>query len=696
MSSMLKTQFLFALKCRIMQSSTKLFCYRLFVSCGQQLYCESGNQTTDTYEVIDYTVFTPPRGKDGRLTNSRIPKEGESNSFPKKSFGKEPKSEIPTKKEVKEFVKCLAYCKTTFKEPLKELSISNTQADEAFEALKTNLTMEIKGDENLAYHIKNLGSSKDKEEVAFECFINYIKQRYPVKETQPELEAATDLRNIANWFTMARKIKRKIIFHAGPTNSGKTYHALRRFERSNTGIYGGPLRMLAAEVYTRTNTNGILCDMLTGEQRLYATSEFQPSDHVSCTVEMYKIDNEYDCAVIDEIQLLRDRERGWAWTNAFLGIQAKEVHVCGEPAAELALRSLVRATGDDLEIRRYQRLTPLHIQTKSVGSLKAVRPGDCVVAFSRQKIFQIKDEIERKTKLKCSVIYGGLPPAIRLEQARKFNDPQFEECILVASDAIGMGLNLSIRRLIFHSLRKFDGKKMIPLPPYHAKQIAGRAGRFGTDFPEGFATTLHAKDLLPLREMLNLPTDDVEKAGLRPGYEQIDLLSHILPKASLTELLTVFEQFAKLDGRYFLCDIEHTKRMAQEIEHIPLTLQQQYHLASAATDRTNKSPFITRAVIKIARLFSEGKAIGPNQMKEILRWPLKRPRSPDDLLDLESIHDVFDLYLWMSYKYEAIFIEREDVRELQVEVELLIEMGLDRHPRKQSKQSWRTKQNPFR
>ena len=100
MPSMLKTQLLFALKCRIMQSSTKLFCYRLFVSCGQQLYCESGDQTTDTHEVIDYTVFTPPRRKDGRLNNCRMPKEGESNNFPKRSPGKEPKSEIPTKSKL--------------------------------------------------------------------------------------------------------------------------------------------------------------------------------------------------------------------------------------------------------------------------------------------------------------------------------------------------------------------------------------------------------------------------------------------------------------------------------------------------------------------------------------------------------------------------------------------------------------------
>jgi len=649
------------------------------------------NSTSEVDEVqeqsfIDYSVLP--------LTKERTEKDAASHR--QDISRKQIRENGITKKKISLFLEKFMSYQESFQHDLQNAGMCESHIHEATNSFTTHLMDGIAEDENLAYFIKKIAPDADDKETMFECFLTYAKQRYPLHESAEELRTIGDLTNIASWFTSARKMKRKIVFHSGPTNSGKTYHALKRFQDSNSGIYGGPLRMLAAEVYSRTNMNGIKCDMITGEQRLYSNSEFDPSDHVACTVEMYNLSKDYECAVIDEIQLLRDVERGWGWTNAFLGVQANEVHVCGEPAAEHVLKALIKSTGDDLEIRRYKRLTPLHIQRKSLGHLQAVRSGDCVVAFSRQKIFQIKAEIEKTTRHKCSIIYGGLPPQIRLEQARRFNDPNCEQTILIASDAIGMGLNLSIRRLIFHSLRKFDGRQMIRLPAYHAKQIAGRAGRFGTQFPEGYVTTLHPGDLLPLRGLLKSDADAVEKAGLRPSYELIEMISHVLPKATLMQLLDAFTTYAKLDGNYFLCDVEHTKEMAQAISDIPLTLQQQYHLSSAATDRTNKSALITLAVIKIATLFSEGKPIGPDEMKSILDWPLKKSRTSDDLAKLESIHDVFDLHLWMSYKYEAIFVEREAVRELQMHVEKLIEEGIDRLSSKRRKKYWKFARNPFR
>lgn len=97
------------------------------------------------------------------------------------------------------------------------------------------------------------------------------------------------------------------------------------------------------------------------------------------------------------------------------------------------------------------------------GSYANVQPGDCVVAFSRHDIFAIKKEIEDTTAYKCCVIYGSLPPDVRAEQARRFNDPNSEYEILVASDAIGMGLNLSIKRIIFNTIFKNNGEKIVKL-----------------------------------------------------------------------------------------------------------------------------------------------------------------------------------------------------------------------------------------
>lgn len=111
-------------------------------------------------------------------------------------------------------------------------------------------------------------------------------------------------------------MKRKIIMHVGPTNSGKTYHALQRFQKAESAVYCGPLRLLAQEVYERSNEGGVPCNLLTGEER----RESDGVDKWSCTVEMTNLNSRFDVAVIDEIQMIGDDQRGWAWTSAVLGI----------------------------------------------------------------------------------------------------------------------------------------------------------------------------------------------------------------------------------------------------------------------------------------------------------------------------------------------------------------------------------------
>ena len=112
-----------------------------------------------------------------------------------------------------------------------------------------------------------------------------------------------------------------------------------------------------------------------------------------------------------------------------------------------------------------------------------------MIAFSRNRLYELKQRIER-TGRKCCVVYGGLPPQTRREQASLFNDPTSGYDVMVASDAVGMGLNLNIRRIIFTELSKFDGTQVRDLLPPEVRQIAGRAGRFGTEHPDGIATVL--------------------------------------------------------------------------------------------------------------------------------------------------------------------------------------------------------------
>lgn len=150
-------------------------------------------------------------------------------------------------------------------------------------------------------------------------------------------------------------------------------------------------------------------------------------------------------------------------------------------------------------------------------------------------------EIERQG-LECAVIYGGLPPGAKLAQARKFNDPSHPCKVLVATDAIGMGLNLSIGRVVFYSLVKpalndRGEREMDTISTSQALQIAGRAGRFGSHFAQGRVTTLRSEDLVLLKQILAAPIERIQAAGLHPTAEQMELFAYHLPHATLANLV---------------------------------------------------------------------------------------------------------------------------------------------------------------
>ena len=251
-----------------------------------------------------------------------------------------------------------------------------------------------------------------------------------------------DLRYPMEWYPATREIQRTIHLHVGPTNSGKTYHALKRLEQAESGIYAGPLRLLAHEVFTRLNAQGKPCDLVTGDEQVYKEAGLGPR-MISCTVEMVPLNTNVEVAVVDEIQMIGDSDRGWAWTQALLGLKAKEIHLCGEERTVPLIRELAASMGDQLKVHTYKRLSPLETMSTSLqGDLKNLRKGDCVVVFSRVGIHAMKTQIERITEKRVAIVYGSLPPEVRAQQASLFNDPDNDYDILVASDAIGMGLNL--------------------------------------------------------------------------------------------------------------------------------------------------------------------------------------------------------------------------------------------------------------
>lgn len=510
-------------------------------------------------------------------------------------------------------------------------------------------------------------------------FLSHAREAFPHLECHGELKKISDLGLPHNWYPLARSISRKVVYHAGPTNSGKTYNAMQSFLKAKSGIYCGPLKLLATEIYHKSNKSDVPCDLVTGEEKKFANPNgYTHSSHQSCTVEMTQLNEQVEVAVIDEIQMIRDPGRGWAWTRALLGVPANEVHLCGEESAIDVVQKILSSTADTFEVVRYERLTPLTIEDKALVDYKQIRPGDCIVCFSKDAIFSVSMELESLGH-KVAVIYGTLPPGAKLAQCERFN--QQKDCtVMVATDAIGMGLNLSIKRVIFHSLSKYSQDKEGNrtkglLTTSQCLQIAGRAGRFKTLHEDGHVTTLKADDLKILQNILSQKVPQIERAGLHPTADQIELFGYHLPHLTLCNLIDLFVELCEYDsGAYFICDTENFKVLARSIDHVDLPLRVRYLFCCAPTDTSNF--FVLAMFTKLARQFSCNEPITARWLCKTINWPLEEPKKLVDLQHLESVYDVFELYRWLSTRFPDMFPEPDQVTELQEKLDLVIYAGV--------------------
>ena len=347
-------------------------------------------------------------------------------------------------------------------------------------------------------------------------------RRYKVKNKILELVPARPEMEFAE----VRELRRHFILHIGPTNSGKTFQALERLKEAACGVYLGPLRLLALEVYERMNEMGVPCTMRTGQECI----EEEGSRVTASTIEMADFDENYDIAVIDESQLVADTDRGHSWTKAILGLRAGEIHICMSPAAEQAVCHLIGLCGDDYEVRRYERKTELICEDRPFVFPDDVREGDALIAFSKKSVLDVAGRLE-EAGVSSSVIYGSLPPEIRRRQTRLFNRGKTK--VAVATDAIGMGLNLPVRRIVFLQTDKFDGVSRRPLRTSEIKQIAGRAGRFGI-YDKGYVSAMGEEELEYIRQNFKAAEEPLTQVNL--GFPQV-LLDIDAP---LDELLKIW------------------------------------------------------------------------------------------------------------------------------------------------------------
>ncbi|KAL2349464.1 hypothetical protein Fmac_003464 [Flemingia macrophylla] len=480
----------------------------------------------------------------------------------------------------------------------------------------------------------------------------------------------TDLTCPHTWYPQARKKHRRVILHVGPTNSGKTYHALKQLESSASGVYCGPLRLLAWEIAKRLNKAQVPCDLITGQER----EEVDGANHKAVTVEMADVSADYQCAVIDEIQMIGCTTRGYSFTRALLGIAADELHLCGDPAAVPLIQEILKITGDEVEVQFYERLSPLVPLYVPLGSFSNVRNGDCIVTFSRKEIYKLKKRIEREGKHLCSVVYGSLPPETRTRQASMFNDARSEFDVLVASDAIGMGLNLNISRIIFSTMKKFDGFGMRELTVPEIKQIAGRAGRYGSNFPLGEVTCMDEEDLPLLHSSLNSPSPTLERAGLLPTFDLMYMYSRLHPRHGFYQILAHFLDNAKLSENYFIVNCEELLKVAAVIDELPLGLHEKYLFCISPVDMDDD--ISSQGLTQFAENYAKK---GLVRLREIFTpGSLKVPKTPAALKELESIHKVLDLYVWLSFRLEDSFPDRQLASSQKAICSMLIEEFLER------------------
>lgn len=446
-------------------------------------------------------------------------------------------------------------------------------------------------------------------------------------------------------FEAARTAQRQVTLYVGPPNSGKTHAAFERLAQALDGAYLAPLRLLALEGRDRLVARGVPCSLLTGEENVPA----EQSRVVSSTIEMVNTSRVIDVAVIDEAQMLFDISRGWAWTQAIVGVPARELIVICSDHAVNAIERLLALCGERCTVRRFERKQHVQLLGRPVA-LSSLGLGDAVVAFSRRDVLMLRDQIAEAGH-PVSVIYGALPPEVRRREAERFASG--DSHILVATDAIGMGLNLPIRRVLFSTLEKFDGEADRPLEASEVHQIAGRAGRFGMH-EEGFAGVLDTAEPEAARELRELMSKLAKappefKAPVAPNPWHVATIASRLGRSSLREVLGVFVDQLRLDDAHFeVAELDQMLLLAEQLDASAarLPLQQRFRYAQAPVD--------TRTDTQLQEFLGWANAHALNG-KAGRPWFLDEVDGHSRLDRMEMALRACTLWLWLDLRFEGVY-----------------------------------------
>ncbi len=464
--------------------------------------------------------------------------------------------------------------------------------------------------------------------------------KYVPQAIRTSLQVLTTL-NPKDEYPEARAMRRHFVVHVGGTNTGKTYAGFQRLIRARTGVYLAPLRLLALEAQELLLDYGVACSLTTGEEE-----DRTPSDtHVAATAEKLDLGREYEAAVIDECQMISDSARGYAWTRAILGVRAPEVHLCAAPEAQGLLVRLIESCGDSYEIVEHHRKTPLICMERQID-YSAVRPGDALITFSKVGVLSVAEDLRSRGK-EPAIIYGALPYATRRKQVAGFLRGEME--YVVSTDAIGMGLNLPIRRIIFMDTEKFDGKERRPLLPSEIQQIAGRAGRYGM-YDKGYVGAMENLSLIRAGLESVVPPLDQAVVGFSDLIVNVDF--------DLLEVLEIWSRmptpapYVKLDISRYITVISRLRNAGFQ-----LTREQELRAANIPYDETEDP--LNQLFYQFLRTWAAG---------EDVEQPTLPPREKAYTLpELELYCRKLDLFFSFAKAFEcpvdrdALYDERERV-----------------------------------
>ncbi len=304
----------------------------------------------------------------------------------------------------------------------------------------------------------------------------------------------------------------------GPTNTGKTYIAFEKIFSYSSGIFGFPLRLLARENYDKAvrkvGINHVA--LITGEEKIIP----KEAKYFFCTVESMPTDISADCIVIDEVQLASDYERGHIFTDRILNLRGIHETIF---LGAVTIQSILKKLFPEIVITYRERFSNLSYTPKY--NLSKLKPRSAIIAFNINKVYEIAENI-RTHKGGAAVVLGSLSPRTRNAQVDIYENNKVD--YLVATDAIGMGLNLNINHVCFTSLEKFDGRYNRNLTPSEIGQIAGRAGRYKNNGSFSYTREAGSLDPLLIQSIENHKYDQIQKIYWRNSNLDFSSIKSVL------------------------------------------------------------------------------------------------------------------------------------------------------------------------